>query len=212
MSDSTSGLAPEQPGSPAPRRRGLPTWLLAVVGVLVVGLVVVAVLVLSNRTSPAVAPGPAAAAQTVTLAAPQPTVKPIARDAGTTFFDALPSTVLSYALSQAGPAVPLVTAGALEGYQMAYTDGGSSTLTLSAGQWPTAQAAAAAYTGLVAARPAAGAVEEGAVQVGGTEVGRFTIAPRADGTGTLTWSNGTAVMQVDGPAAALRDFYAAFPL
>jgi hypothetical protein len=183
-----------------------------VTGAVVVGLVVVAVLVLGNRGPAAAARVVVGAQQTVTAAPPQPTVEPIARDAGTAFYGALPSTVLSYALTEAGPAAPLVSAGALEGYRMVYGDGGTTTLTVSAGQWATPEAATAAYQAMVAAQKPAGAVEEGPVQVAGAEVGRFTVAPRGDGTGTVTWVNGTSVIQVDGPEAALHDVFAAFPL
>jgi hypothetical protein len=55
-------------------------------------------------------------------------------------------------------------------------------------------------------------VVQGSVEVDGTQVGTYLIVPHADGTGTAWWTNGTVLIQVDGPAAALRDFYAAFPL
>nr|WP_297426828.1 hypothetical protein [uncultured Actinotalea sp.] len=55
-------------------------------------------------------------------------------------------------------------------------------------------------------------LEQGFVEVDGTQVGRFLQLTRADGTGSLWWTNGTALLRLDGPGAALRDVYAAFPL
>jgi hypothetical protein len=55
-------------------------------------------------------------------------------------------------------------------------------------------------------------LEQGTVQVDGEQVGRFLQLTRTDGTGSLWWTNGTALLRLDGPGAALRDVYAAFPL
>ena len=229
-STSTSTSASPATKSEGPRRRP-PVWLLALVGALVVGLVVVAVVVLGGRSAPEQAPAPAAEPQTVTLAPPQPAIDPVPRDALTPFFDALPSTVLGYALTEHGPDPSLVAAGALESYRMVYSDGGTTTIAVTAGQWATPEAAAAVYQSIIQARTAEVAaggagdagdttetaapgteVEEGPVLVGGAEVGRFMLVPRGDGTGTLTWINGTVVLQADGPAEALRDLHTAFPL
>ncbi|HWS58675.1 MAG TPA: hypothetical protein VN257_09055, partial [Actinotalea sp.] len=111
----------------------------------------------------------------------------------------------------------LVAAGALEGYRLVYTDGGSTTLVTSAGQWATPEEAGAEAASLVAAQVAAAGetevpVEEGAVLVDDTEVGRYVLVTRADGTGTITWTNGTVVLQIDGPVQALPDVHTAFPL
>jgi hypothetical protein len=54
--------------------------------------------------------------------------------------------------------------------------------------------------------------EEGVVEVDGQQVGRFLFVPRPDGTGTIYWTNTTVFIQVDGPADALRDVFAAYPL
>lgn len=230
---------PAGPGGPsssrttAGGRRRPPVWLLALVGVLVVGLVVVVVLVL-NRGS---APEPEVLeAEVVTLAPPTPTIEPIAREAGSALFESLPSTVLGYALTEAGTHPPLITAGALEAYRMVYSDGGATTVALVVGQWATPEAAVTAYQATVAAQTAEAAaagtgdagegegdageggeaavtdVEEGPVLVDGTEVGRYTLVPRPDGSGTLTWTNGTVMLDVAGPAAALRDFHTAYTL
>ncbi|WP_188079069.1 hypothetical protein [Actinotalea subterranea] len=237
-------VGPDDDG-PTGRRRP-PVWLLAGAGVLVVGAVVAGVLLMNNRGG-----GETPEAETVTLPAPTPTIAPVERAAGTAFFDALPSTVLSYALTEAAASPDLLAAGALESYRLVYSDGGTTTLTTLAGQWATAEAATGAYqravTQLTAAAgapaddAAAGddaatddaatddaaaddaaaddaaaddalTLEEGAVTVDGTEVGRYTFVPRADGTGTVVWTNGSVLVQVDGPAEALRDVHAGYTL
>ena len=222
----STGPDDEQPTG----RRRPPLWMLITGGVVVIGIVVSAVFLLGNDPEPRVA-AETLEAEVVTLPVPTPTVDPIARDAGTPFFEALPSTVLAYALSAVEPNTPMVAAGALEGFRLGYTDG-SQDLVVLAGQWATPEAAAAAYQVMVqeqtAAVAAAGGsdagdateapdaastdVEEGSVQVAGTEVGRYMVVPRGDGTGTLTWTNGTAVLQVDGPVEALRDVHTAYAL
>lgn len=62
------------------------------------------------------------------------------------------------------------------------------------------------------ATPSVPRLEQGAVQVDGEQVGRFLQLTRTDGTGSLWWTNGTALLRLDGPGTALRDVYAAFPL
>ena len=216
MSHSTTGTGPGgterqvDQAEPVGRRRP-PVWLLVLVGVLLVGLVVTAVLVL-NR-APAAEPE-VLEPEVVTLTLPTPTIEPVAREAGTALFESLPSTVLGYALTEAGAHPPLVAAGALEAHRMVYSDGGATSLTLVVGQWATPEAAAAAYQAGVAAYTATSPtdVEEGGVLVDGAEMGRYTLVPRADGTGSLTWTNGTVMLDVTGPAAALRDFHTAFTL
>ncbi|MDO8121813.1 hypothetical protein Q6346_10870 [Isoptericola sp. b490] len=206
-------------------RRQPPIWLWVVAGVLLVGVATTIGLLLGNRGG-----GPVPEAEVVTLPVPTPTVSPIARDTGTPFYDALPSTVLAFALSGTGQDEGMVNDGALEAYRLQYTDG-SATLTLLAGQWPTTDEAAAEYQTLAqqlaaeasasaqpGAEPSAGSTaspagpEEGAVLADGQEVGRFTYAPHADGSATIVWSNQSAVLRLDGPSDVLRDVYAAFPL
>lgn len=62
------------------------------------------------------------------------------------------------------------------------------------------------------APPTAPRLEQGFVEVDGAQVGRFLQLTRTDGTGSLWWTNGTALLRLDGPGDALRDVYAAFPL
>lgn len=64
----------------------------------------------------------------------------------------------------------------------------------------------------VTSTPTGPRLEQGFVEVDGTQVGRFLQLTRSDGTGALWWTNGTALLRLDGPGAALRDVYAAFPL
>ena len=189
---------------------------------LVVGAVVAVILVLSNRGGETPEAPPA---QTVTLPVPTPTVAPIERQPGTAFQQALPATVLAYALKEEVADPDLALAGAVEGWKLTYTDGAQDVV-LHAGQWRDAASADAAFQQVVAANPlpAADAAatatpaadqpqpEQGAVEVGGKQVGSFLFLPKPDGTATLWWTNTTAMLRLEGPATALRDVYAAFPL
>lgn len=189
-------------------RRQPPLWLWIAAGTLAVGLATVLALLLGNRGG-----GPVPEAEVVTLPVPTPTVSAIAREAGTPFYDALPSEVLGFALSASADSPEMVAAGALEGYQLEYTDG-TQQVVLRAGQWPTADEADAAYAELLASIAPEGATpdDSGAVEVDGTEVGSYAMVTHEDGTGTVVWSNGTAVMELEGSADALPDLYTAFPL
>lgn len=219
------------PDEPAAARRRPPLWVLIGAAVLVVGGVVAGVLLLGDRGGDQ----PVPEAEVVTLPVPTPTVEPIAHEGGTAFAAALPATVLAHALSEAGEHLPLLAAGALEGYRYVYTDG-ATPVTLLAGQWETPEEASARYAAMVQEQTAAVAAaggsdagdgaEEGAegdaastdtnegpvTTVDGTETGRYTLVPRTDGTGALTWWNGTAVLQLDGPTEELLDLFTAFPL
>jgi hypothetical protein len=110
----------------------------------------------------------------------------------------------------------LLTAGAVEGYRLEYSDGGGGALTVVASQWRTeadATAALAAATAAVSAGSVPVADDgptSGEVQVGGAAVGTWTLTRAADRTGTVTWSNGTVVLQATGPADVVRDVYAAY--
>lgn len=223
MSTSTpggDGLRPAsgpagRPGGPAgtgQARRRPPLWILAVAGVLVAGLGVVAVLALSNRGG-----GIVPEAEVITLPVPSPTIEPMVREPATAFADALPSSVLQYALTELGADPTVLAGGALEGYHLVYSDGGAVTLVATTGQWATVESATTAAAAMVAAQVAAAGeaaepVQEGPVLVDGTEVGRYSLVPRADGTGTITWTNQSVVIQLDGPADALLDVHTAFAL
>lgn len=188
-------------------RRQPPLWLWIAAGVLAVGLATVIALLLGNRGG-----GPVPEAEVVTLPVPTPTVSAIARDPGTPFYDALPSEVLAFALSASADSPEMLDAGALEGYQLDYTDG-AQTVTVLAGQWPTAEEASAAAAILVTAASDGAAAEPttAPVEVDGTEVGTATTIEH-DGTTTIVWTNGTAVLQASGPSAAVPDLYTAYAM
>lgn len=227
-----------------PARRRPPLWLLILIGVVVVGAIVAIVLLLTQKDEPEAPP-----AATVTLPVPTPTIEAITREPGSPFFEALPSEVLQFALTEVGQSDEMLLGGALEGYRFVYSDGGSDTLTVLAGQWRDAAGpqarldAVLAQVGEVpeasdlpepeATEPAATdddedaedasasptpteeplpSAEQGPVEVDGQEVGRYVFVPREDGTGTLWWTNATVFIQLDGPWAALRDFFTAYPL
>ena len=117
-------------GPTRPGRRRPPLWLLILLGALVVGAVVAVVLLLTGRDDPEAPP-----AETITLPVPTPTIEAIQREPGTPFYDALPSEVLQFALTETGESEDMLLAGALEGYRLVYSDGGATTLTVLAGQW-----------------------------------------------------------------------------
>nr|BFF19149.1 hypothetical protein GCM10025730_26700 [Promicromonospora thailandica] len=148
---------------------------------------------------------------TVTAPAPTPTVKAMERaEDETAFQKALPSSVLQYALGSLEAAKEAKEQGALEAWDAGYADGGPGEVTLRAGQWATADEAATAATAWTKA--AGEADKEGDVKVGNKVVGRYAIVPGDAGTAVVVWQNGTAVLQATGPADAMEDFYAAFPL
>lgn len=131
-----TGAAATPPGSrrdgkdTKPARRRPPLWLLIVLGVVVVGAIVAVVLLLTQQEEPEAPP-----AATVTLPVPTPTIEAITREPGSPFFEALPSEVLQFALTEVGQSDEMLLGGALEGYRFVYSDGGDATLTVLAGQW-----------------------------------------------------------------------------
>ena len=219
--------APED-GGPGKRRRP-PLWLLILVGVVVLGLAVALVLLLVNRNAEPVE------AATVTLPVPTATIEPMERVAGTQFQDSLPSEVREWALTAIEEHLPLLIAGALEGYRLTYSDG-TRELIVYAGQWREAAGAETAFDAIVAlesqlpeaeptptAEPTTEATttptaepepepEEGIVEVDGQQVGRYSFLPRGDGTASLWWTNQSVLIQIDGPLDAVRDVFAAYPL
>ena len=224
-------------------RRRPPLWLLIVIGVVVIGGVVTAIVLMTGKDEAEAPQTPAAV--TVTLPVPTPTVEPVAREGGTAFQQALPSTVLAFALSEVVEHQPLLVGGAVEAWQATYTDG-AQTVVLHAGQYRDAAAADAVFEQVLAQNPIgadSGATEtdpedaeatedtegtegaddatdapptlepeQGTVEVDGAQVGRFLFIPREDGTASLWWTNTTVLLQLEGPAAAVRDLYTAFPL
>lgn len=217
------------------RRRALVIGAVVAGVVLVGGGIAAALLLGGGDDEPAAGPAPV-----VTLPSPTTTQTPVAREADTPFAAALPTTLLQYALTESAPDDEWLGADALEAWSETYSDGGSGTVTVRAGQWETAEEAAAVLAGLRDALPAgaddasgddatatapatdapsAGATGDGPavlladdVVVDGEPVGEVTVVDAGDGTGVAVWSNGTAVFRLTGPAADIRNLYAAYPL
>lgn len=116
-------------------------WLWIALAVVTVVAVVAAILLLTNEREP---PEPAATLdpEVVTLPVPTPTVEAAELPEGTTFFQALPRTVLQFAVTGADEVPEARRAGALEAYRLEFDDGGGSGFTLHASQWRDPEAAA----------------------------------------------------------------------
>lgn len=159
---------------------------------------------------------------TVTAPPATPTIAPVERTATTELAKALPASVLQFALRSEAPTEAYVDAGAIEGHELTYADAegdGATSVTVLAGQWGTDDEATAAYDELLATAVAAGgaATSTGDVEVDGEPAGAYAVTPVApvDGaaaTATVTWRNGTVVLQATGPADEIETFYTAFPL
>lgn len=207
---------------------------------LLIGGIAAAVVVVGGLTTALLlnrddAPQQATDAATVFLPSPTPTVASATREAATPFAAALPASVLQFALATSANDEAWLAAGAIEAYTETYTDGGAGTVTVRAGQWETAEEAAAHAQRLAAELPAAEpgasepstpepsasagagstgpalAPESGDVTVDGTVVGTYTWG-LVGADGVAVWSNGTTVFKVTGPAEEIRDFYSAYPL
>lgn len=202
--------------------QGRPRWLLPVLlsaAVVVAAAVVVVVLVMRSgdeAASPAVT-------TTVVLPVPTPTVEPVAREATSAFATALPPAVLQYALASSAADAEWVSAGALEAWSDAYSDGGAGELTVRAGQWETPEEAGAFAATLVGALPslappaspaadAPALPASGDVVAAGATVGTYAIVDAGDGTGVAVWSNGTAVFRMVAPVDEIADAWAQYPL
>ncbi|MBW0256039.1 hypothetical protein J5O08_18430, partial [Cellulomonas sp. PS-H5] len=220
----------DAPDATAPAR-GRRRWV-------VVGAVAAAVLVLGGAGAAWFltrddAGGTAAAPPDVVLPSPTASVAPTARAATTAFASALPTTLLQYALATSADDEAWLAQGAVEAYAETYTDGADGTVTVQAGQWETPEEATAALAAVAATLPAAdeatgdatdgasadptaaagpAVLLQGEVLVGGAPAGTVTVVDAGDGTGVAAWSNGTTVFVVRGPAADIRNLYAAYPL
>ncbi|MDF9878364.1 hypothetical protein [Cellulosimicrobium cellulans] len=200
-----------RPASAAVYRR---RRLVALVGLLLVVGLVLAFLAWGwpgfARADAAADPEPTV---TVTADPPTPTLEPAARTGTTAFATALPDTVLDLVLRSDSATDAWTAARALEAYQLVYADGDgddATTVTVVAGQWPTVAEAETAATDLVTA--AGEPTDTGDVEVAGEVAGTYAVTPAADGQATVTWRNGTAVLQATGPADVVTDVYEAFPL
>lgn len=211
--------------------RGRRRWVLA-------GAVVAAVLVLGGAGTAWFLTrddgGTAAAPPDVVLPSPTASVAPVARTATTAFASALPTTLLQYALATSADDEAWLAQDAIEAYTETYTDGAAGTVTVQAGQWEAPEEAAAVLATVTGTLPTAaeGATDaagdattdgataaagpavllQGEVLVGGAPAGTVTVVDAGDGTGVAAWSNGTTVFVVQGPAADIRNLYAAYPL
>lgn len=231
------GTEPDAPGVAEPaapdaaRRRKLLLIGGIAAAVVVIG-VVVAIIASQGGDDDVALPTPTAS--TILLPVPTSTIAPVPRAATTAFASALPTTVLQYALATSAPEPTWVSAGAIEAYSEAYSDGGTAQVVVVAGQWETPEAAAAYAQQLVAAIPAipaapvatpsstasAGATaaaptgfpESGDVTAAGQKVGTYALVDAGDGTGIAVWTNGSSVFRATAPIVDLRNVYAAYPL
>ncbi|WP_163540753.1 hypothetical protein [Occultella kanbiaonis] len=181
------------------------------IGVLVIAVVAVITVFVAMLLSDRGDAGDPSVTITTTGPVPTPEAEPIARDTGTALLAALPDTVLGYAVSAQVADEAMVTAGAVEGWQLTYT-GADGDVTVRVGQWGSAEEVAAALPA-VAALDGADVVEDGQVDVAGAAAGTFQILETADGVGRAVWTNGTVGFVVDGPDAdSVRAVYLAYPL
>lgn len=212
---------------PANRRR-LVLVLSIIAAVLVIGGGITTVLLLRDGGGGSTATPPG-----VVLPSPTATVAPVARTATTPFASTLPTTLLQYALASSADDEEWLALNALEAYAETYTDGAAATVTVQAGQWETPEEAAAVLAALVGELPAAVPVDSAtadpaatstatpgtptvllqeSVEVAGQSSGSVTVVDAGDGTGVAVWNNGTTVFRLTGPAADIRNLYAAYPL
>ncbi|HEY0188210.1 MAG TPA: hypothetical protein VGC67_12040 [Cellulomonas sp.] len=214
-----------------PPRRSRRTRYLVLAGIVVLVAAGLTAFLLSRDDSTVASPAD------VVLPSPTSTVQPVTRTATTPFATALPSTVLQYALAGSDSDATWLARNAIEAYSETYTDGGSGTVTVQAGQWATADTATTAFTALSAELPTVAAttgtaaatdaatgsdavdaastatvLESGDVLVDGVATGTYTVVDAGDGTGVALWRNGTTVFRVVGPVDDIANLYAAYPL
>ncbi len=178
------------------RRSGPPIWLFIVAGVLVIALAVVLVIVLGNRGGE---PEPLPA-ETTTLDPPTPTIEPMTREPGTAFYDALPSEVLQYALTESAPDETWFPDAALEGYRLVYSDGGGTELVVLTAQWRDAEGAQEVFDRLTADQPPVG-----------TEVGGASGSTGDDAAADDETADGAAAEEATDDEATTDDGDAAPP-
>lgn len=151
---------------------------------------------------------------TVTAAPPTPTAEPAdLPDGATDFLSAMPGSTLQLVRLDVAEGEWVEDADAIEAWDVTYGDGsdGGEEVTLTAGQWADADAAAEVHSALLEA--AGSPTAEGDVTVGDETVGTYAVTPgTAAGQSVVTWRNGTAVLQASGPDQLVQDFYQAFPL
>ncbi|GAA2521813.1 hypothetical protein [Rarobacter incanus] len=210
-----------EPGEnePAERESGrkrLPLWaiiLIAIAGLAAIAAIVIAIAASSKENSPG-------ATVTVTAEAPVATAQPIERGEGSALFEAIPGLANQFALTALTEnATWTEQHKAIEAYDAAYAgtadgiDGVEITITI--GQWETAEDAAQAAQALVSSALGAGAASTD-VTVNGKVVGEV-YTPEAglaqDHTAaTMIWTNDTVVVELAGPADQLQRIYEGYGL
>ncbi|MDM7830371.1 hypothetical protein [Cellulomonas edaphi] len=211
------GPEPAAPDGTGATSRNRPAWLVpaaVVAAVVVVAGIVVAVVV--SRGGDADPAGTPVATPTIVGPVPTPTVTPAQRKDPTAFTAALPASVLQYAFTGEKPAAAWAKAGAVEAVTDTYSDGGTGTLVVDAGQFPTAKEATAFAKTLLdgdgTVDADAGLPAAGEVSAGGTKVGTFVIQDRGDGTGVAVWTNRTSVFRLVTAVEDVVNAYNAYPL
>jgi hypothetical protein len=233
-------LEAERAGRPEPRRRAL---MVAVAGVAALAVAGGVTAVAVGWRDPEPQPAPAAVHVTRTAPPPSPTIAAAPREPGTAFFEAIPTTVGAYVFQGSRELEAWLDAGAIEAYQLTYSDGARQ-VTLRAGQWETPEEAREGGEALTAdpsagtpsagnptaetpsaGTPAAGAPSEGdpnaetpsagapaagAPSEGDPNAGDWSASSAADPG--IVWLNETARFEATGPAAAIEDFQARFPM
>ncbi|ROS25965.1 hypothetical protein [Cellulomonas sp. PhB150] len=201
--------------APPAEKKARPAWLLPaaiVAGVVVVGGIVVAI-VTSGGDDETAAP---VATPTVVVPSPTPTATPAERPDPTGFTSALPASVLQYAFVEEKAAGDWLKADALEAVTDTYSDGGTGTLVVDAGQFATAKEATAFAKALLegdgTANAGLGLPAAGEVSAGGEKAGAFVLQDAGDGTGVAVWTNGTSVFRLTTAVADVTNAYNAFPL
>jgi len=183
-----------------PRKRRI-VIAAAAVGVLVVVLVALALTRGSGQVDPITV-----VTITEEAVSPSPQTAPIERDTSTPLLEALPGTVLAYAVSEQTESEQMLAAHALEGWTLTYADADAS-IVLKVGQWPDGKEAKAAWDALIAdAEPTA----SGDVVVGDDTVGGVVTVVDGEVERTI-WRNRTAVFVAQGPVGATQAFFAGFP-
>ena len=125
----------------------------------------------------------------------------------------LPDSVESYARGEVKSITAWESSEPTEEYQVVYTNGDhKADITVTFGQWTSADYANAQYTSLVSALKG-DKKASGKVNVNGKETGAYELHTVEGNTeqSVVVWQNGTTVFHAQGPANAVNNFYAKFP-
>ncbi len=186
----------------SPGRNRAVVWILAAVVVLAGGGY--AVYAAMNQPIPDPIPG-----AIITEQPPQPTLSPSTAANPTELAAAMPTAVLTYALTSITP-INVETAAGLPGRVGAGVDttyrDGATVYTVTAYQYYNVGDATAAWESL-----AAGSEEVAPVTVGGVEVGSVATVG-GEGEPFMVWRNDTVVLLLAGPTAGIAEFYEFFAL